>query len=113
MDKLQFIGNGQGIEFFLDKVLDRFNVVVRSGFNRLDPQRIRFRKVLVQTPQRGKQCGIDIRQLRHGPLAKGNKILDFDTNPVADQTKFRKVRSQIDYLPPITTIDGRNGRQRR
>src|ERR1039457_7321807 len=97
-------------QFFAQPVFDGFHIVICSGFDGLDSERIVFTKICVERVQLRDSGGGERRDFGNISLStECFEPFDFDQHAKADQAEFAKVAAQSIYLAVVASIQRGEG----
>ena len=96
------------VEFGLEPVLHRFDIVVGGFFNLFDGLAVGYRKVFYQAQQVLACTGTEWFEFLKTRITERNKPGDFHLNAALHIAQFAHQRAQIGQLVGISSVQGRN-----
>ena len=99
------------VEFLLEPVLDRLDVVVGDLLDVLDALRVLHAEAGVDRTEPLEVARVEAGQLRQRQPAERDEVLDLDPHAVADQGGFGEVIRQAFGLAAVAAVDRGNGLQ--
>ena len=112
MDELAEGLQAELVEFLLEPVLDRLDVVVGDLLDVLDALRVLHAEAGVDRTEPLEVARVEAGQLRQRQPAERDEVLDLDPHAVADQRGFGEVIRQAFGLAAVAAVDRGNGLQR-
>src|ERR1700722_18088730 len=82
----------QRVDLLLQKILERFDVVIGLGFERLDAARIGYREILVELAQTPGRLRVDRRKRVDSRIRRERQVpFDFNANAIADESVLAEI----------------------